>query len=215
MKRIRRSGGLANYCQERIKNEHLSGENELQSYFIKRVEKIVTGLGKKLIGWDEILEGGLAPEATVMSWRGFEGGIAAARQGHDVVMCPTNYCYFDYYQADPEFQPEAIGGLITLKKVYSFDPVPSELNAAEAKHILGGQGNIWTEYIPTPQQAEYMAVPRMTALAEVLWSPADHKDWNDFRERLQVQFSRFKAMNINYSEGSAKVRNAIQFTILN
>ncbi len=192
-------------CQQRIKSEHLSGEEELQSYFIRRVEKMLAGMDKKLIGWDEILEGGLAPEATVMSWRGFEGGIEAARQGHDVVMCPTSYCYFDYYQADPGFQPEAIGGLITLRKVYSFNPVPSELNAAEAGHILGAQGNIWSEYIATPEKVEYMALPRMTALAEVLWSPAGSGNWEDFRSRLKDQFLRFDALNVNYSEGSAKV----------
>ena len=192
-------------CQARIKKEQLSGEDELQSYFIHRVEKMLTGMGKKLIGWDEILEGGLAPEATVMSWRGYEGGIEAARMGHDVIMCPTNYCYFDYYQADPEFQPEAIGGLVPLKKVYSFNPVPSELNAEEARHILGGQGNLWTEYIQAPEKAEYMAIPRMTALAEVLWSPEKNLDWSSFRSRLQTQFERFEKMNVNYCEGSGKV----------
>jgi hexosaminidase len=193
------------HCQARIKNEHLSGEEELQSYFIRRMEKVLNSQGKKLIGWDEILEGGLAPEATVMSWRGYEGGIEAARQGHDVIMCPTNYCYFDYYQADPEFEPEAIGGMVTLKKVYSFNPIPSELNAEESKHILGGQGNLWTEYIATPEKAEYMTLPRMTALAEVLWAPAGSLDWEDFRARLQSQFARFRAMHVNYSEGSARV----------
>ncbi|MBN2173978.1 MAG: family 20 glycosylhydrolase, partial [Bacteroidales bacterium] len=192
-------------CQKRIKEEGLKDEHELQSWFVKRVEKFLNTHGKKLIGWDEILEGGLAPEATVMSWRGFQGGIDAATQGHDVVMCPTSYCYFDYYQADLEFEPEAIGGLITLKKVYSFEPVPVELTADQAKHILGAQGNIWTEYIPTSEQAEYMAVPRMTALAEVVWSPLDSRDWNDFLTRLQVHFKRFDKMDVNYSRGSWKV----------
>lgn len=192
-------------CQARIREEGLSGEDELQSYFVKRIEKYLTSKGKKMIGWDEILEGGLAPEATVMSWRGFEGGIEAALQGHEVVMCPTSNCYFDYYQADPDFQPPAIGGLITLKKVYSFRPVPSELQGESRKLILGGQGNLWTEYISTPEHAEYMALPRMTALAEVLWSPEDKLSWDDFLKRLQTQFVRFDRLGYNYSKGSGKV----------
>lgn len=189
-------------CQKRIKNEGLKDENELQSYFIKRIEKYINSKGKKMIGWDEILEGGLAPEATVMSWRGFEGGIEAATQGHDVIMCPVSHCYFDYYQANPDFEPEAIGGFTSLKKVYLFEPVPKELNEVQAKHILGGQGNVWTEFIPTPEHAEYMAVPRMTALAEVLWSPAGKRDWESFRERLEEQEKRFYMMDVNFSQGS-------------
>lgn len=194
-----------NLCQQRIKNERLKDEDELQSYFIKRIEKFLNEHGKKLIGWDEILEGGLAPEATVMSWRGIKGGVEAAQQGHDVIMCPTSFCYFDYYQANPDFEPEAIGGFLTLKKVYSFDPVPEELNKVQKKHILGAQGNVWTEYIPTPEHAEYMALPRMTALAEVVWSHTDAKDWKCFQNRLQVQFKRFDFMNVNYSRGYWKV----------
>ena len=192
-------------CQKRIKDENLKDENELQSYFIKRVEKYLNSKGKTLIGWDEILEGGLAPEATVMSWRGMKGGIEAASQGHDVVMSPTSYCYFDYYQANPDFEPVAIGGFLTLKKVYSFNPVPEELNEVQAKHILGGQGNVWTEFIPTPEHAEYMAVPRMTALSEVLWTSPELKDWTCFRKRLKEQLKRFDFMNVNYSHGSWKV----------
>jgi len=194
-----------NKCQQRIKEEGLADEHELQSYFIKRIEKFLTSKGKKLIGWDEILEGGLAPDATVMSWRGFQGGIDAASQGHDVIMCPTSHCYFDYYQGNPDFEPEAIGGFTTLKKVYAFEPVPEALNENEAAYILGGQGNVWTEYIATPEHAEYMAVPRMTALAEVLWSPDDRMDWEDFRYRLNHQFLRFDQMNVNYALGSWKV----------
>jgi hexosaminidase len=189
-------------CQKRIREEGLKDEQELQSYFIKRIESFLHAKGKKLIGWDEILEGGLAPDATVMSWRGMEGGILAARQGHDVVMTPTAYCYFDYYQADPAFQPEAIGGFTTLKKVYSFEPTPPELNEDEAAHILGAQGNMWTEYIATPAHAEYMALPRMTALAEVLWSPKTQRDWDDFLSRLQTQCKRFDKMKVNYCRGS-------------
>jgi len=171
-------------CRQRMKDEHLNNEDELQSWFIKRMENYLVAHGKKLIGWDEILEGGLAPEATVMSWRGIAGGVASARQGHDAVMSPGTHCYFDHYQADPEFEPEAIGGFTTLKKVYSYEPVPEELTPDEARHILGAQGNVWTEFIPAPEHAEYMAVPRMTALAEVVWSPDSKRNWEDFRERL-------------------------------
>jgi hexosaminidase len=192
-------------CQKRIKDEGLANEHELQSWFIKRIENYLNGKGKKIIGWDEILEGGLAPEATVMSWRGFDGGIESARQGHDVVMCPVSHCYFDYYQANPDFEPVGPGGFTTLKMVYGFDPTPPVLNAEEAKHVLGGQGNVWAEYIPTSGHAEYMSTPRMTALAEVLWSPEDKLDWDNFRERLNYQFKRFDAMDLNYAKGSYAV----------
>jgi hexosaminidase len=192
-------------CQQRIKDENLANEDELQSYFIKRIEQFLNYHGKKMIGWDEILEGGLAPEATVMSWRGFNGGMEAAEQEHDVIMCPTSYCYFDYYQANPDFEPEAIGGFIPLKKVYSFEPVPEGLAAEKVKYILGAQGNVWTEFITTPEQAEYMALPRMTALSEVVWSTAENKNWDGFRERLKKQFERFDILKVNYSRGSWKV----------
>ena len=192
-------------CQQRIKDEKLANEDELQSYFIRRVERFLNYHSKKLIGWDEILEGGLAPEATVMSWRGFNGGMEAADQGHDVIMCPTSHCYFDYYQANPDFEPEAIGGFLSLKKVYSFEPVPEGLAPDKVKYILGAQGNVWTEYISTPEHAEYMSVPRMTALAEVVWTPADIRNWSGFRERLKTQFKRFDLMKVNYSKGSWKV----------
>lgn len=189
-------------CQARIQKEGLKDEHGLQSYFIKRIEKYLNAKGKKLIGWDEILEGGLAPEATVMSWRGMQGGIDAAKQGHDVIMTPVSHCYFDYYQADPDYEPEAIGGFTTLKKVYSFEPIPDELSDEEAKHILGTQANIWTEWITTPDHAEYMAIPRMLALAEVAWSPADKKSWRHFSKRLQYHFKYFDLKGINYSKGS-------------
>lgn len=192
-------------CQTAIRREKLKDEAELQSYFIKRVEKMVIAKGKRMIGWDEILEGGLAPEATVMSWRGVNGGIEAAQQGHDVIMTPTSYCYFDYYQADPEFEPRAIGGFLPLKKVYSFDPVPSVLNQSQAKHVLGVQANIWTEFIPTSQHAEYMAMPRMLALAEIAWTQLDRKDFDDFNKRVRNQFKVFDIMGINYSKGSYRV----------
>ncbi len=192
-------------CQSRMKSEGLKNEKELQSYFIKRIEKFLISKNKKLIGWDEILEGGLAPEATVMSWRGIEGGISAARQGHNVIMTPSPYCYFDFYQSDPSFEPKAIGGMTTLKKVYSFEPTPHELNPTQARFILGAQGNLWTEYISTPEHAEYMAVPRMIALSEVVWSPKKARNWDDFRERLDVQFARLGYLNVNYSKGSFRV----------
>jgi hexosaminidase len=189
-------------CQQRIKDENLADEDELQCYFIKRVERFLNYHSKKLIGWDEILEGGLAPEATVMSWRGFNGGKEAAEKGHDVIMCPTSHCYFDYYQAHPDFEPEAIGGFLPLKKVYSFEPVPEGLAGDKVKYILGAQGNVWTEYIKTPEHAEYMALPRMTALSEVVWSPVESRNWDRFRERLKKQFERFDRMKVNYSRGS-------------
>ena len=191
-------------CQQRIKSEGLKDEQELQSYFIKRMEKYIVSKGRKVIGWDEILEGGLAPEATVMSWRGVEGAIAAARQGHDAIMTPTGFCYFDYYQADPEFEPKSIGGLVTLKKVYSFNPTPQELNPEEAKHILGAQGNLWSEFIGTTRHMEYMAFPRALALAEVAWTPQRSRGWDDFRKRLNEHFKRLEFLDVNYSKGSFK-----------
>lgn len=192
-------------CQSRIVSEGLKDEKELQSYFIKRIEKFIVSKGRKVIGWDEILEGGLAPEATVMSWRGEEGGIAAAHQGHDAIMTPGSYCYFDHYQADPQFEPKSIGGFTTLKKVYSFEPTPKGLSPVESKHILGAQGNVWAEFIPTPSHAEYMAVPRLIALSEVVWSPENKRNWNDFQHRMVNQFKRLELMKVNYSKGSMAV----------
>lgn len=192
-------------CQKRMRDEGLKNEHELQSYFIKRIEKYLVSKGKKMIGWDEILEGGLAPEATVMSWRGMQGGIDAAKQGHDVIMTPVSHCYFDYYQADPEFEPKAIGGFTSLKKVYFFEPIPPELTEEEAKHVLGAQANIWTEFIPTPEHAEYMAMPRMLALSEVVWTPKKKRKWRHFNRKLQTHFKILDNKNINYSKGSYKV----------
>jgi len=192
-------------CQARIRNEGLKDEAELQSYFIKRIEKFVNSKGRKIIGWDEILDGGLAPGATVMSWRGFEGGIAAAKSGHNVVMTPVSHCYFDYYQGDPSTEPAAGGGYLTLSTVYSFEPVPKELSPEEAKYVIGAQANLWTEYVPTPSHAEYMVVPRMTALSEVLWSPAEKRSWTDFNKRIISMYRRFDIMGINYSHGTYSV----------
>ena len=188
------------HCQALMKSEGLKDEHELQSYFIRRIETFVNKKGRKIIGWDEILEGGLAPNAAVMSWRGTEGGIAAAKARHNVVMSPGSHCYFDHYQGDPANEPLAIGGFTTVQKVYSYEPVPAELNADEAKYILGAQGNVWTEYITTPEQVEYMAVPRMLALAEVLWSPKEKRDEADFVRRLEHEFTALSALDVHYSK---------------
>jgi len=195
----------SNLCKKIIKEQGLKNEEELQSYFVERIEKFLNAHGRKLIGWDEILEGGLSPDATVMSWRGTEGGIAAAEQRHEAIMTPGSHCYFDHYQADPQFQPLAIGGFTTLKKVYSYEPVPAELTPAEAKHILGAQGNVWTEYIPDGKKVEYMALPRMAALAEVDWTGAENKDWHDFQRRINNHFKRYESLGYNYCKGSYKV----------
>jgi hexosaminidase len=185
-------------CQERKAKEGLADEHELQSYFIHRIEEFLLGKNRNIIGWDEILEGGLAPNATVMSWRGLQGGIQAARMGHDVIMTPVNYCYFDYYQADPATQPLAIGGYLTLKQVYSFNPVPAELNATEAQHILGGQANLWTEYIKTPGHVEFMVFPRAIALSEILWTPRNKQNFDEFSRRLANHKKRLDVLNVNY-----------------
>ncbi|RIJ46569.1 beta-N-acetylhexosaminidase [Maribellus luteus] len=195
-------------CQKRMKDEQLADEHELQAYFIKRIEKFLNSYGRQLIGWDEILEGGLNPSATIMSWRGTAPGIEAAKAGHDVVMSPTGYCYFDYYQGDPSLEPKAFGGNITLKKVYSFDPVPEELTAEEGKHIIGVQANLWTEHIPTPEHAEYMILPRMTALSEVAWSPKDAKDWGSFSKRMESQYKRFEKADANYATSAFQVKGS-------
>lgn len=187
-------------AQEVIAREGLKDEHELQSYFIQRIEKFLNKHGRQIIGWDEILEGGLAPNATVMSWRGSQGGIDAAKQGHDVIMTPNTHLYFDYYQSKEEGEPFGIGGFIPVEKVYSFNPTPKELNAEEAKHILGAQGNIWTEYIKTTDHVEYMALPRMSALAEVDWTPQSKRDWKDFKKRLLKLEERYKALGYNYAD---------------
>ncbi len=184
-------------CQARMKAEKLKDEGELQSYFVRRIEKILNARGRRLIGWDEILEGGLAPQATVMSWRGTDGGIAAAKAGHDVVMSPTSHCYIDYYQGNPAYEPLAIGGYLPLSKVYSFEPAPDVLTEAEAKHILGGQANLWTEYVPDGQHAEYLALPRLAALAEKVWSPKRKRDWADFAARVGTLLARYEENGLN------------------
>ena len=185
-------------CQARIKKNKLGNEHRLQSYFIQRIERFLRSKGKRLVGWDEILEGGLAPGATVMSWRGTEGGIAAAKANHDVVMTPTSYCYFDYYQANPDSEPKAIGGFLPLEKVYSFEPIPSELTKKQAKHILGAQGNVWTEYMPDTKHIEYMVLPRMLAMSEVIWSDKSQRNLEDFLKRLESHYIRLEYRGYNY-----------------
>lgn len=170
-------------CQKRMKDENLANVDELQSYLIHRIEKFLNAHGRHLLGWDEILQGGMAPNATVMSWRGEEGGIAAVTSGHRAVMTPGAYCYLDSYQDAPYSQPEAIGGYLPLKKVYSYDPVSVSLTTEQAKLVYGVQGNLWVEYIPTPEQVEYMMYPRILALAEVAWSAPERKSWPDFHDR--------------------------------
>ena len=187
-------------CKDVIRRENLKDEHELQSYFIKRIEKFVNSKGRQIIGWDEILEGGLAPNAAVMSWRGIEGGIAAAKQKHNVVMTPGGYCYFDHYQGNPQNEPLAIGGYTTVEKTYSYEPTPDTLTVDESKYILGAQGNVWTEYISTTKHLEYMSVPRMTALAEVLWSKKEQRNYTDFVSRLTLHFKLLDSLKINYSK---------------
>ncbi|NNK82545.1 MAG: family 20 glycosylhydrolase, partial [Flavobacteriaceae bacterium] len=188
-----------NHCQALIKIEGFKDEHELQSYFISRIETYLNGKGRKIIGWDEILEGGLAPNATVMSWRGINGAIEAVKQKHDVIMTPTSHCYFDYYQSENDNEPIAIGGFLPLEKVYSFNPIPNELNEEEAKYVLGAQGNIWTEYMKTSEHVEYMSFPRILAMSEVVWSKKDNKRYPDFVKRVEYFHKRLDALEINYA----------------
>lgn len=186
-------------CQERIRKEGLKDEHELQSWFITRIEKYLNSKGRSIIGWDEILEGGLAPNAAVMSWRGEAGGIEAAKSGHYVVMSPGSHCYLDHYQAEPATQPLAIGGFTSLAKIYGYEPVPASLNAEEAKYIMGAQGNVWTEYMPNSAHVEYMVYPRAAALSEVVWSPKESRNYESFMERMQSMIKRYYAYGINFS----------------
>ncbi|HXH60654.1 MAG TPA: beta-N-acetylhexosaminidase [Fimbriimonadaceae bacterium] len=185
-------------CQKRIADLGLKDEDELQSWFTQQIDNYLTSKGRRLVGWDEILQGGIADNATVMSWRGVNGGIAAARSGHDAVMTPNGYCYLDYYQSKQQGEPEAIGGLIDLAKAYSYEPVPAALSPDEAKHILGVQGNVWTEYIADVQQMEYMAWPRGAAIAEIGWTPPDLKDFNDFSARWDAVSHCLTEMGVNF-----------------
>ena len=187
------------HCQKLIKKEGLKNEHELQSYFITRMEKYINTKGKQIIGWDEILEGGLAPNTTVMSWRGTKGAIEAVKEKHNVILTPQSHCYFDHYQSTNENEPVAIGGFLPLEKVYSFNPIPKELTKEQAKYVLGAQGNVWTEYMQTPEKVEYMAFPRMIALSEVVWSSSENKNYENFKNRLIVYQQRLDQLKVNYA----------------
>ncbi len=200
-------------CQKRIKDNGLKDEAELQSYFVKRVEKILEAKGRKIVGWDEILEGGIAPSATIMSWRGEAGGIEAANQGHDVIMTPGDWVYLCYFQGDSKVEPVEIGGYTTLGKSYSYDPIPKDISATMQHHILGSQANVWSEYMYTPKIAEYMTYPRLIALAEVNWTRKENKDFNRFLTGMENQYKRLDLHKINYAipmpEGPG---NSVAFT---
>jgi len=185
-------------AQARMRELGLKREVELHGYFIRRMDEFLTSRGRRLVGWDEILEGGVAPSAVVMSWRGSKGGITAARAQHDVVMAPNTHTYFDYYQAKDPGEPLAIGGFLPLETVYSFDPIPSELTAEEARHILGTQGQLWSEYLKTPEQLEYMAFPRLTALSEVAWTPKERNEYPGFLKRLRIHEERLRQLGVNF-----------------
>ena len=192
-------------CQALMKKLGYTNEDQLQSYFMARIENFLNAHHRKMIGWDEILEGGLAPEATVMSWRGESGGIKAAKMKHDVIMTPGKPLYFDHYQAGPAGEPAAIGGFNTLKMVYDYNPIPVELDSNDAKYVLGAQANVWAEFIQTVQQVEYMVLPRMLALSEVVWSPKENKNYDNFYHRLQSQFMVFGQKGFNFSRGNYTV----------
>jgi hexosaminidase len=184
-------------CQKRIADNNLKDEHELQSYFVKRIESFLTSRGKKVIGWDEILEGGIAENAAVMSWRGHAGGIQAANMGHDVVMTPHSFVYLDYYQSEYN-EPLAIGGMLPMGKVYSINIMPPEIEEERRKHIIGAQANLWTEYVAEEKHVEYMVFPRLAALAEALWTPRERLDYDGFVQRMSAHYARYNAMNINY-----------------
>ncbi|OXG04843.1 hexosaminidase [Flavobacterium araucananum] len=190
------------HCQKRIKDEGLKDVNELQSYFVKRIEKYINSKGKKVIGWDEILEGGLAPAATVMSWRGTKGGIEATEQGHDVIMTPESHCYFNFYQGPQNEEPLAFDAYTPLNKVYEFDPVVPTMTPQEAGHVLGGQANLWAEHLAGPKESEYMIFPRLAALSEVLWSTKESRNWVDFTTRLAFLLKRYDYLGINYAKSA-------------
>jgi len=185
------------FCQQLIKEKNLKDEHGLQSYFIQRMEKYINKKGKTLIGWDEILEGGLAPNAVVMSWRGEEGGIAAAKENHQVIMTPESHVYLDHSQTKND-KEVTIGGFLPLEKVYSYEPIPKELNEQQAKYVLGAQGNVWTEYMANPAKVEYMIFPRLSALSEVLWSPKENKDWIQFQTKIETMKKRYTIWGANY-----------------
>ena len=181
-----------------MSREGLKNEEELQSWFIRRIERFINSKGRNIIGWDEILQGGLAPNAAVMSWLGEQGGIAAARQHHNVVMCPYQRYYLDYYQVDPTEDAISMGHLVPLKVVYDYEPVPAVLTEEEQEYIIGVEGTVWTEYIKTPERAEYMAFPRALAIAEAGWTRGHKKDFDGFTQRMERHFARLDAAGVNY-----------------
>jgi hexosaminidase len=185
-------------AQAVIRRERLKDEHELQSWFVQRIERFLSSKGRRLIGWDEILEGGLAPGATVMSWRGVDGGIAAAKAGHDVIMSPGSHLYFDHAEGPAELEPISIGGNTPLDRVYAFEPIPPQLQGAERDHILGAQANMWSEYLKTPADVEFKLFPRLFALAEVVWSPAEARAWQSFTRRLPAGFAALDRLGVNY-----------------
>lgn len=185
------------FCQQLIKEKDLKDEHGLQSYFIQRMEKYINGKGRTLIGWDEILEGGLAPNAVVMSWRGEEGGIAAAKENHPVIMTPGSHVYLDHSQTKNE-KEVTIGGYLPIETVYNYEPIPKELNEQQAKYVLGAQGNVWTEYMANPAKVEYMIFPRLSALSEVLWSPKENKNWPEFQTKIETMKKRYTIWGANY-----------------
>jgi len=199
------------HCQALKEKEGLKSEEELQSYAIKQIDEYLQSKGRKLIGWDEILEGGLTKGATVMSWRGEEGGIKAANAGHDVIMTPSSHLYFDGYQTDPRHEPLAMAGYLPLDKVYAYNPLPKEIQADKAKHILGAQANVWTEYMPTYQQVEYMAFPRALALSEVVWTKQELRNWEDFQKRLQHHYKVLQRFDVNYYRPSFHIKAAVTY----
>jgi hexosaminidase len=196
-------------CQKRIKDEGLKDEHELQSYFIQRMEKYINSKGRTIIGWDEILEGGLAPNAIVMSWRGEAGGIEAAKQKHQVIMTPGSHVYFDHSESQRE-DSVTIGGFTSLEKVYSYEPIPRELNEEQGKYVLGAQANVWTEYMNNTSKVEYQIFPRMSALSEVLWSPKESRDWKDFQRRLPLVFKRYDLWGSTYNKAYYDIKSSLE-----
>ncbi|MEH6582073.1 MAG: beta-N-acetylhexosaminidase [Halioglobus sp.] len=186
------------YAQQRIAELGLANAHELQSWLIQQIDDFLNENGRRLIGWDEIMQGGLSSNATVMSWRGMKPGLRAAEAGHDVIMAPTRWTYFDYYQADSASEPMALGSYVPLREVYAFEPAPAELPADIRQRILGAQGQLWTEFMKTSDQVEYMAYPRAVALSEVVWSPRDQRDYKNFLERLSVHLARLDTLEVNY-----------------
>jgi hexosaminidase len=186
------------YVHQLMKREHLANYDQVQGYFTRTIEKYIISKGRRMVGWDEILDGGVTQTATIMSWRGVDGGIAAAKHGNDVVMSPDPPLYLDHYQGDPDVEPLAIGGYTTLEHLYNYDPMPPDLTPAEQQHILGAQGNLWTEYIPTPDRLFYRLLPRELALAEFTWTPASEKSWPSFEARLAPQYAWLAAQHYNF-----------------